>query len=268
MNLCVFFEGTGQGVSGNVTNVTRLYDVCEESPAQKLRLEPGPGTHFGAYLRGLLYGRDWRIVFRGARRWFEANFNRVRPDAEGTKVFIFGFSRGALIARHFAAWLDKIGVGVAYLGVWDTVDTTLGIDVSEMVPGNVRMARHAVARDEMRRLYSYIPLKPPVSAVARARCKVEELVFPGSHSDVGGLFDDNHLVADVSLAWIAEGAKKEGLRLKNGEILIVPSDLDKVVLHDQHDEATNLWGALGRVKRKLTGIPRHFLCRCKKALSE
>ena len=28
MNLCLFFEGTGRGVAGKVTNVTRLRDIC------------------------------------------------------------------------------------------------------------------------------------------------------------------------------------------------------------------------------------------------
>ena len=30
MNLCLFFEGTGQGVAGKITNVTRLRDICVE----------------------------------------------------------------------------------------------------------------------------------------------------------------------------------------------------------------------------------------------
>jgi hypothetical protein len=41
MNLCVFFEGTGQGVSGNITNVSRLYGASESSEKQKLHLEAG-----------------------------------------------------------------------------------------------------------------------------------------------------------------------------------------------------------------------------------
>ena len=28
MNLCLFFEGTGQGVAGKITNVSRLRDLC------------------------------------------------------------------------------------------------------------------------------------------------------------------------------------------------------------------------------------------------
>ena len=36
MNLCLFFEGTGQGVAGKITNVTRLRDICVDDARQKL----------------------------------------------------------------------------------------------------------------------------------------------------------------------------------------------------------------------------------------
>ena len=50
MNLCLFFEGTGQGVAGKITNVTRLRDLCVDDARQRLHLEAGLGTHFGSYL--------------------------------------------------------------------------------------------------------------------------------------------------------------------------------------------------------------------------
>ena len=105
MNLCLFFEGTGQGVAGKATNVTRLHDLSVDDARQRLHLEPGPGTRFGAYLRGKIAGSDWRAIFRDARCWFEANYESLPPDDVATRVYLFGFSRGALLARHFAAWL-------------------------------------------------------------------------------------------------------------------------------------------------------------------
>ena len=134
MNLCLFFEGTGQGVAGKITNMTRLRDLCVDDVRQKLRLEAGLGTHFGSYLAGKIAGVDWRTTFRSARRWFEANYETLSKDGVSTRVFLFGFSRGALLARHFAAWLDKLGVAVAYLGLWDTVDATVGLDVAVDCP--------------------------------------------------------------------------------------------------------------------------------------
>ena len=36
MNIGLFFEGTGRGVAGKITNVTRLRDICVEDARQKL----------------------------------------------------------------------------------------------------------------------------------------------------------------------------------------------------------------------------------------
>ena len=254
MNICLFFEGTGQGVAGKITNVTRLRDLCVEDARQKLHLEAGPGTHFGSYLAGKIAGVDWRTTFRSARRWFEANYETLPKDGVSTAVFLFGFSRGALIARHFAAWLDKLDVAVAYLGLWDTVDATLGLDVAAELPRNVRRARHAVYRDETRKFFQYVPLKGD-------KGQVVEMLFPGSHSDVGGLYDDNHLVADLALAWIAAGAKREGLRFRRTARLSQKLDATAVVLHDPHGESSNLWGAFDRVRRNLPRIRLHFACK-------
>lgn len=254
MNLCLFFEGTGQGVAGRATNVTRLRDLSVDDSRQCLHLEPGPGMRFGAYLRGKIAGSDWRAIFRDARRWFEANYESLPQDGVATRVYLFGFSRGALLARHFAAWLDKLGVAVAYLGLWDTVDSTIGLDVAEECPSNVASARHAVARDETRRFFGYVPLKG-------GKGRVAESLFPGSHSDIGGLYDDNRLMADLTLAWVAAGAKRAGLRLRRGADITQRLDASAVVLHDPHSLASNLWGALDRVRRVLPGLRLHFRCK-------
>ena len=254
MNVCLFFEGTGQGVAGKITNVTRLRDLCADDSRQKLHLEAGLGTHFGSYLVGRIAGVDWRTTFRSARRWFEANYETLPKDGVSTRVFLFGFSRGALLARHFAAWLDKLGVAVAYVGLWDTVDATVGLDVAADCPRNVRRARHAVSRDETRKFFQYVPLNGD-------KGQIVEMLFPGSHSDVGGLYDDNHIVADLSLAWIAAGAKREGLRLKRGISLSQRLNPSAVVLHDSHSEVSNLWGAFDRVRRVLPRIRLHFACK-------
>jgi len=251
VNLCIYFEGTGQGVAGRITNVTRLRDACVEDARQKLHLEAGPGTRFGAYLSGKIAGVDWRGAFKDARRWFEASYESLPTDGIGTNVFLFGFSRGALLARHFAAWLDKLGVTVTYLGIWDTVDATVGLDVSEACPPNVIAARHAVARDETRRFFQYVPLR------SSHRRQVVEMLFPGSHSDVGGLYDDNHLMADLALAWIAAGAKRSGVRLRRGVRLVQRIDTQAAVLHDSHGLVSNLWGAFKRVRRNVAGLRLH-----------
>ena len=254
MNICLFFEGTGQGVAGRVTNVTRLKEACVDDTRQRLHLEPGPGTRFGAYLSGKVAGMDWRAAFRSARRWCEGVYESLPADGTGTSVFLFGFSRGALLARHFAAWLGKLDIVVSYMGLWDTVDATAGLDVSEACPANVRRARHAVARDETRKFFKLVPLKGE-------KGRVEEALFPGSHSDTGGLYEDNHLVADLALAWVAAGAKRAGVRFRKGVVFSQKLDVSAAVLHDSHALVSNLWGAFERVKRDLKGLRLHRAAR-------
>ena len=156
MNLALFFEGTGQGVHGRKTNVSLVYEACLEDASQKRHLEAGPGAHVGALLLGKMSGVGWRAIFARARRWYEAQVAATPSGAPPTRIFLFGFSRGALLARHFAAWLDQLGVEVEYLGLWDTVDATPGLAVAEDCPANVRFARHAVAEHEARRFYAII----------------------------------------------------------------------------------------------------------------
>jgi len=93
MNLCMFFEGTGQGVAGKMTNVTRLRDLCAADARQKLHLEAGLGAHFGSYLAGRIAGVDWRTTFRSARRSFSTIRTMRHPTSGEPSVVFTAFSR-------------------------------------------------------------------------------------------------------------------------------------------------------------------------------
>ena len=256
MNLVMMTEGTGQGVHGRKTNVGRLYDLLAENRNQRINLEAGPGTHAFRHLGGTFFGTDAMSIVNHHQNWF---LNHA-PRTGALKVFLFGFSRGALIMRIVADWLCQRGFPVEYMGLWDTVDSTAGIKGEDYIalPSNVKFARHAVARDEFRRFFNYVPL--------REGNRVEEVVFPGSHSDVGGLYEDNHAIADVTLDWILEPALKRGLKIlaeaDRSPLLhctTTSSDSDYKI-HDSLHEPTNGWGLLEPVKRSLGSIRRHALC--------
>ena len=247
MNLVMMTEGTGQGVHGRKTNVGRLYDLLAENRNQRINLEAGPGTHAFRHLSGTFFGADAMSIVNHHQNWF---LNHA-PRTGEFKIFLFGFSRGALIMRVVADWLCQRGFPVEYMGLWDTVDSTAGIKGEDYVnlPTNVKFARHAVARDEFRRFFNYLPLRDVE--------RVEELVFPGCHSDVGGLYDDNHAIADVTLDWILEPALKRGLKTLRSSTSISNFDYK---IHDSLHEPTNGWGLLDPVKRILDGIRQHPLC--------
>lgn len=255
MNLVLLTEGTGQGVYGRKTNVSRLYDLLVEGRNQRINLEAGPGTRPFRHLGGTFFGSDAMSIVNHHQNWF---LNHA-PRTGELKIFLFGFSRGALIMRVFAEWLCQRGFPVEYMGLWDTVDSTVGICGEDYVslPSNVRFARHAVARDEQRKFFGYLPLRD-AEGVEKVE-RVEELVFPGSHSDVGGLYDDNHAIADVTLGWILEPAVERGLRVDSGQ-KTEDKGQRQYVVHDSQTEPTNGWGMIDPVKRVLVGIKRHPLC--------
>ena len=262
MNLVLLTEGTGQGVHGRKTNVGRLYDLLVENGNQRLNLEAGPGTHAFRHLGGTFFGTDAMSIVNHHQNWFLNHASR-----QELKIFLFGFSRGALIMRVVADWLCQRGFPVEYMGLWDTVDSTVGIRGKDYIelPSNVRFARHAVARDEFRRFFNYLPLKEGNREEGTGN-RVEEVVFPGCHSDVGGLYEDNHAIADVTLDWILEPALKRGLKIlveaDRSPLLhstTTTSDYDYKI-HDSLHEPTNGWGLLDPVKRVLEGIKRHSLC--------
>ena len=58
--------------------------VGVDDAGQKLHLESGSGTRFGAYLGGTIIGIDWRNIFRLARRWFESSYESL--PKEGFRV--------------------------------------------------------------------------------------------------------------------------------------------------------------------------------------
>ena len=284
MTYALFTEGTGQGVHER-SNVSALAEACVQDGEQRVHLETGPGTSPDTIITGRLFGFDALDILMRHYSWLA---QRYRPEADA-KIFIFGFSRGALIARVLAdlvctcgipfdardarrvfKWWRSGGYGealaalrrerrlfdarVEYLGVWDTVDSTVGIDGAKYrrVPAKVAQARHAVARDERRCFFGYEPMEGP---------QAEEMVFPGSHSDVGGIYPDNHAVADVALAWVAAPAVERGLRLKPGVSFsedMVPGD---AILHDSLHDATNVWGHLPESVRALERVRQHPICR-------
>ncbi|KAF8596532.1 hypothetical protein BDV93DRAFT_563230 [Ceratobasidium sp. AG-I] len=160
---------------------------------------------------------------------------------EGDKIFLFGFSRGAYTARKVAGLICKLGLldrwemgkffhywsaldrndssfhyeparrpSVEFVGTWDTVGSVyeeLSPKVNALtlldtdLPKEVKTARHALAYHENRKEF----LPTPYVGFGKDR-DVQQVWFPGAHSDVGGGYNE-HLIADITLCWMAATAK-------------------------------------------------------------
>lgn len=112
---------------------------------------------------------------------------------------------------------------VKFIGVWDTVGA-MGIPISFLglfedrdefydckIGRNVRIARHALAIDELRRDFE------PTIWLPRAGLDLKQVWFAGAHSDIGGGHKpdaNGDLLADIPLEWMMREAAAAGLVLE------------------------------------------------------
>lgn len=209
LHLGLFFDGSGNHAANarndDASNIAKLFQLYPHSPHTgylRLYIE-GVGTLDGeadsffsiATGRGSL---GWLATLKKAyertlallQDWVSANPGQVIASLE---FDLFGFSRGAACARHFAndlwAGSDSVlkrslaqqglrpGLSIGFMGLFDTVVSVKGIAAPprlQLRPGMARRIVHLVAADEQR--YNF----------ALSSARAYDLSVPGSHSDIGG----------------------------------------------------------------------------------
>lgn len=186
--------------------------------------------------------------------------NKNTPKIQSLTVAVFGFSRGAAEARAFCRWLEKsslkdgdgwlfagcVPIRLQFLGLFDTV-ASVGLAHSTPLAGRApgrsgsgvmdgqmgwatpdmlkvtrftRQCRHYVAAHEVR--YSF-----PLSSIRHQDGGMPpgalEVVYPGSHSDVGGGYGPGDqgkavghrrkLLSQIPLLNMYQDARKAGVPL-------------------------------------------------------
>ncbi len=141
----------------------------------------------------------------------QANDDLSNHFTQNDEIYIFGFSRGAAIARMFAAHLPQ---KVKFLGVFDTVAATRGsLDLNpDTFPASgivfengtlgqhIESAVHLVSLDEKR-----IVFQPTLFNHDE---RVLELWFAGVHSDVGGSYWFDGL-SDITLQFMLNRVQEQ-----------------------------------------------------------
>ena len=223
------FDGTGNedrdgdDFDSNVLDFFRGYD-------DPLKDNDPDDTRGSLYVKGI--GRMARTLFGerlseafgiGGHRRVRQALRRLRNNrrAGDNDVDIVGFSRGAGIAVSFANEVaeEHPDLTIRFLGLFDTVGQfglpgerlQAGHDLS--CPRNVRRCYHALALDENRALF-------PLTRMMRRDQAVDGFVeawFRGVHSDVGG-GNGNRGLNWISLNWMFQAARREGLPIRQSEI--------------------------------------------------
>ena len=114
-NIVILLDGTSNQISGDRTNVLRLYGSLERSRRQLVFYQPGVGT-FGLNGWWQRWKSKTRIVLGLATgagisdNVMEAYRFLVENHEFGDRIYVFGFSRGAYTARLLAGFIRIFGL--------------------------------------------------------------------------------------------------------------------------------------------------------------
>jgi len=236
-----FFDGTGNNkknstnnpsVFGNITNIAKLFDACVIS--EKFYIE-GVGTQDdkedSSWAKGTGFNPfgDSGYSYRDKLDKALANLNKMINDHPSAtfELFIYGFSRGATLARDFTKRaLANAKVKVKFLGIYDTVVSLLlqypSIHMNDSEMNRIDQIVHLCAAQECR---SYFPLTSILSRNNSSElitiknsytAKVKEIFVPGAHADLGGgyLLDAENLYLN-EFAGSCDGLFNDLLVIKN-----------------------------------------------------
>lgn len=219
----IFNDGTGQHLDSDApTNVAKLFwslpgQQTENALADEFKIDKTTGN-VAIYIRGIGTSDSRYLQDRPAQNWWQSICRSIKKTVlgyieqiegttivdrvnrsydifksiyiEGDDVVLVGFSRGAASIRILASELIKdYKVTIKYMLIFDTVYSVIGkIQILDNEPTdrftnldihpNILRCDHLIAGDEMREKF-------PFSSVNK-RDGVRQILFTGSHSDVGG----------------------------------------------------------------------------------
>lgn len=262
-NLVFCFDGTWNDPTdayekgSDITNILKLHRALIQDGEQESFYFQGVGT--GEGLDKIVGGATGKGANKIRNRGYVTLVENYQP---GDHIFVFGFSRGAAIARMFAGQVHKRGipetlifnskrskfktkgkqhpVEITMLGVFDTVASfgipvDIGLNFQQIdlfrdftVAKNVKKAYHLVAFHEGRRAF--------VPTLMNTAEHVEEIWFPGVHSDVGGGYSQ-YGITNISLDFMMRQATALGLRFDPAQAANVKPNLTDII----HDRVREDW---------------------------
>lgn len=114
-NIVICLDGTGNRFEACNSNVVKLFQVCARDHSQIAYYDPGVGTLGDAGYKTSL-GRRVNAALGGAfgaglmKNVEEAYAYLMEHHAQGDRIYIFGFSRGAFTARVLAGFINRCGL--------------------------------------------------------------------------------------------------------------------------------------------------------------
>lgn len=277
-NIALFIDGTGNNgprdqTTKTASNVYKLHQTCLDKKlylrgvgsgrfdvlggmagfGTKTRLrnayrfvthsyEVGDNIFIFGFSRGALAAR----LFAGFLGYVGTIFGK--PPFEDYLPHMYQIYENSVVldvVKSFEGYLERLGerikpLPIHFLGVWDTVERYYprrDLPEIETLAPHITHARHALAIHERR-----IEMEPTLLRKwDRSRQTVEQVWFPGAHSDVGGGYSDFGLAND-SLAWMCSEAKQQGLKFGASVPATIP-----LILHQQRTRNSVIGSALAKL---------------------
>ena len=204
----------GKGLHKNIMDDYR-YIVQNYSPGDEIFLF---GFSRGAYTVRCLCGliNNCGIVKRPDARLIQESFNLYKkpgrayaPDGEKSIKFRKKHSHRSRVVRFIGVWdtVGALGIPFSFLGLLEDKDEFYDTKIGR----NVRIARHALAIDELRGDFIPTVWDP------RENLDLRQVWFLGAHADVGGGYKpdkDGSLLSDIALDWMIGEAVVAGLSVE------------------------------------------------------
>jgi uncharacterized protein (DUF2235 family) len=254
----------------NNSNVGLLYEACVNDARQFKFYSDGPGI--GGHILASAVGTGVNVRVQRGYDWCYENYEKddqiflfgfsrgafaarsvagmiravglLRKDVRSSDEAFAVYQRAKQdpqAAAAFKAANSLPDVKIHFIGVWDTVGSVsvplaLTLNAIPLAPfhdvslgPHIENAFHAVSIDEER--WDFQPTYFN-AYLAQPGQTVEEVFFPGVHSDVGGGYSDDPSLSKITMAWIANRAKEHGLLIADESVLVAPDDACYGTLHD------------------------------------
>ena len=204
----------GKGIHKNIVDGYR-YIVQNYSPGDELFLF---GFSRGAYTVrslcglinncGIIKRPDARLIQK-AFEYYKQSANEYRPNGEESIRFRKKHAHPSNEVKFLGVFdtVGALGIPISFLGFLNPEDEFYD---SKLGP-NLRIARHALAIDELRHDFKPTILRP------RSKLDLKQVWFIGCHADVGGSYKpdkDGWLLSDIPLGWMIDEAKNNGLEFE------------------------------------------------------
>ncbi|WP_312900317.1 T6SS phospholipase effector Tle1-like catalytic domain-containing protein [Chryseobacterium taichungense] len=217
ISIGVFFDGTGnngmnatspekppknnESYYGNITNIYKLFQLFNGE--EKLYVE-GIGTVTGKEDSDFAiatcknssgshgYSSDDKL-----QKAFSFTGDIMSDCTKQYEFYIYGFSRGAMLARNFCYELLKVdssfhgNIKVKFLGVFDTVESAPFNDYNVTLHPSTERALHICAVNECRFFFPLTGFFEDSGLMEDSKFETvntiwKEIFVPGAHADIGG----------------------------------------------------------------------------------